>query len=68
MGVIAALTIPKSENLTSALGEAAQASSNPFFRLALTRDARLVDLAVLDFIFIKNRKKDWNGENRDEVL
>jgi hypothetical protein len=57
MGVIAALTIPKTENLTSDLGEAAHASSNPFFRLALTRNARL---AVSDFILLKLKiRPEW---------
>jgi hypothetical protein len=51
-GVIVALSIPKSENLTRDLGEAAHASSIPFFKLALTRNARLVDFGVPDSILL----------------
>jgi hypothetical protein len=54
---MAAFTIPKSENLTRDLGEAAHASSNPFFRLALTRNARLVGFSVPDFILLKLKLK-----------
>jgi hypothetical protein len=42
MGSMVAFSISSKENFIKELGEAAQASSIPFLRLAFTRDARVL--------------------------